>query len=112
MNENEYPWSPIFAAAVLETDSRKLAERVSEAACTIDKRLSDRNPMDLKELQTICDAKAVLYALKRERRAGKGCVHLTHGLLKLIEHARPRYAGHKTRRTPWSQKTPLAETRI
>jgi hypothetical protein len=61
----EYVWSPIFASALLETDSGKRSQRVSEAARAIDKRLSDHHPMDLKELQTICDAKAALYALKR-----------------------------------------------
>ena len=64
---NEYVWSPIFAAALLETNSRKLAQRVSEAARAIDNRLSDHHPMDLTELQTILDAKATLYALKRRR---------------------------------------------
>ena len=64
---NEYAWSPIFASALLETDSRKLSQRASEAASAIDKRLSDHHPMDLKELQTIREAKAALYALKRSR---------------------------------------------
>jgi hypothetical protein len=91
MNEIEYAWSPIFAAALLETNSRKLAQRVSGAARAIDKRLSDHHPMDLKELQMICDAKAALYALKRERRVGRCRVCLTRGLLKLIERVRPPY---------------------
>ena len=64
MNVETYVWSPIFASALSETDSRKLPHRISEAARAMDKRLSDHQPMDLTELQAICEAKAALNLLK------------------------------------------------
>ena len=65
---NEYVWSPIFTSALLETDRGKRSQRVSEAARAIDRRLSDNHPMDLKELQTIREAKAALNAIKHRGR--------------------------------------------
>jgi hypothetical protein len=79
MNENEYAWSPIFATVLLETNAGKLPQRVREAVRAIDKRLSDHEPMDLKELQAICDAKAALYRLERRGTVAR----LVHGLSHL-----------------------------
>ena len=65
----EYVWEEVYKAAIVETDDRKLPNRIQAAKAAIDNRLHDlqmdhgRTP---EERQAIRDALAGLIILRRE----------------------------------------------
>jgi hypothetical protein len=60
-----YIWSKLYASAVLETDLRKMPQRIREAEWAIRERFSSTMPIDLAERQIITGAKVRLKELKR-----------------------------------------------
>lgn len=65
--KNSYLWSRLYMNAVLETDSRKLRQRIREAERAIRKRLSSNLPIDPAEQQIMTGARARVKSLKDER---------------------------------------------
>ena len=67
--QTDYVWEEVYAAAILETDDRKLPNRVQEAKAAIDRRLHELQ-LDHggtpEERQAIGDALAGLNVLRRE----------------------------------------------
>ena len=64
----DYPWTPQFAAAMLEINVDKLPTRISIAECALSQRLAASPPLDSEERMRITDAQHALEALKREFR--------------------------------------------
>jgi hypothetical protein len=60
-------WSRLYVNAILETDSRKLPQRIREAERAIRKRLSSSLPVDAAEQEIMTGARARLKSLKTER---------------------------------------------
>ena len=59
-----YMWSKLYASAVLETDLRKIPQRIREAEWAIRERFCSTMPIDLAERQIITGAKVRLKELK------------------------------------------------
>jgi hypothetical protein len=67
-NSRAYPsWSPIYVSAVLETDPRKLPQRIQEAHQAIEGRLSQAPRLDAAEQRALAHARNALAALKSQR---------------------------------------------
>ena len=60
-------WSRLYVNAILETDSRKLPQRIREAEWAIQQRLSSSLPIGGAEQELMTDATARLRSLKTER---------------------------------------------
>jgi hypothetical protein len=67
--KKSYIWSRVYTNAILETDSRKLPQRIREAEWAIKERLSSSLPVDSAEQEIITAARARLKSLKIERLA-------------------------------------------
>ncbi len=65
--EKTFMWSRVYANAMLETDSRKLPQRIRAAEWAIQERLSSSLPVDLAEREIITGASARLKSLKIAR---------------------------------------------
>lgn len=63
---DKYPWYAAYAAAVLETDDKKMAERVTLAQTALRKRSLD-SAIDSDERHKIEDADRALKTLWQER---------------------------------------------
>ena len=59
-----YMWSRLYVNAILETDSRKLPQRIREAEWAIQERLSSSLLVDPAEREAITGARARLKSLK------------------------------------------------
>jgi hypothetical protein len=67
-NSRAYPsWSPIYVSAVLETDPRKLPQRIQEAYQAIEGRLSQAPRLDAAEQKALVQARKALATLKKEQ---------------------------------------------
>jgi hypothetical protein len=64
-----YMWSRPYVNAILETDSRRLPQRIREAEWAIQERLSSSLPVDPAEQESMTGARARLKSLKTERMA-------------------------------------------
>jgi hypothetical protein len=62
-----YTWSRPYVNAILETDSRKLPQRIRKAEWAIQERLSSSLPVDPAEQEIVTRARARLKSLKTER---------------------------------------------
>jgi hypothetical protein len=60
-------WSRLYVNAILETDSRKLPQRIREAEWAIKERLSSSLPVGAAEREIMAAAKNRLNSLKAER---------------------------------------------
>jgi hypothetical protein len=65
--KKSFMWSRLYANAILETDSRKLPQRIREAEWAIKERLSSSLPVDPAEQEIMTGARARLKSLKTER---------------------------------------------
>jgi hypothetical protein len=65
--KKSYMWSRLYVSAILETDSRKLPQRIREAEWAIKERLSSSLPVDPSEQEIIAGARVRLKSLKTER---------------------------------------------
>jgi hypothetical protein len=69
-NSHTYPsWSSIYVSAVLETDPRKLPQRVQEAHQAIEGRLFQSPQPDAAEQKALIHARNALANLKSQRRS-------------------------------------------
>jgi hypothetical protein len=59
-------WSRLYVNAILETDSRKLLQRIREAEWAIRERLTSSLPIDGPEQELMTGARARLKSLKIE----------------------------------------------
>jgi hypothetical protein len=65
--KKSYMWSRVYVNAILETDSRKLPQRIREAEWAIQERLSSSLPVDPAEQEIMTGARARLKSLRTER---------------------------------------------
>lgn len=65
--KKSYMWSRLYVNATLETDSRKLPQRIREAEWAIQERLSSSMPVGPAEREIMTGARARLESLKSER---------------------------------------------
>jgi hypothetical protein len=65
--KKSFMWSRLYVNAILETDSRKLSQRIREAEWAIQKRLSSSLPVDPAEQKIMTGARARLKSLTTER---------------------------------------------
>jgi len=69
MKKSHEMWSRLYVNAILETDSRKLPQRIREAERAIRERLFSTSPIAPPEQQILAGARARLKELKGERTA-------------------------------------------
>jgi hypothetical protein len=62
-----YEWQRPYLAAALETDSRRLPGKITEARREIRRRLFDCAPVDVDEQSAVADALNALVTLEKER---------------------------------------------
>ena len=60
-------WSRLYVNAILETDARKLPQRIREAERAIQERLTHSLPLDPAEHEIMIGARVRLQSLKTER---------------------------------------------
>jgi hypothetical protein len=65
--KKSYIWSRVYLNAILETDVRKLPQRIREAEWAIQERLSSSLPVDAAEREIMTGARARLKSLRMER---------------------------------------------
>jgi hypothetical protein len=82
-----YMWSKLYASAVLETDLRKIPQRIREAEWAIRERFCSTMPIDLAERQIITGAKVRLKELKG-RGLPKAIAHIRGAVLQKISGKR------------------------
>jgi hypothetical protein len=61
-----YPWICEFVTALLETDPKKLQDRIADAHGAIARRLAGAKAIDTVELTKIADAQNALFNLGKE----------------------------------------------
>jgi hypothetical protein len=64
---HNYPWSPFYVSAVLETNPSQMPNRIQEAERAIDERRSHYSEIDSGERQAMKDAATTLRVLRLER---------------------------------------------
>jgi hypothetical protein len=67
--KKHYMWSRVYMNAILETDSRKLPQRIREAEWAIQERFSSSLPIDSAEQEIMTGARTRLKMLRTERAA-------------------------------------------
>ncbi len=64
-NSQTYPWQELYVSAVLETEPRKLSDRIFEAQLAIEHRVLEGPPLAAPEHRAIEVAWRALVALKK-----------------------------------------------